>query len=80
MTTLTYRVQVRTDGEDWRMVLGGVQSMPDALKAAQKEAAKLTRIGHTPAALYTYVRLMLGDYVVVASWTDGKRDVRGATA
>lgn len=79
MSAPTYRVQVRMQGEDWRMVLGGVQSCSVAVKAAQKEAAKLSRIGQGPHPLYAYVRVTLGD-LVVASWTNGKRDLRGGEA
>lgn len=79
MSAPAYRVQVRGEGETWRMVLGGVQAVSVAMKAAEREADKVDRTAPEHARRSRAVRVLLGD-MVIASWTDGVRDLRGAEA
>lgn len=75
-----YAVQVRSyHGEDWRVLVAGMQSQGRAITAAKGEVARKTRTGKTPAPMYPHVRVTL-DGLVVASWTEGVQDVRGGAA
>ena len=79
MTAHSYRVQVRIGGEPWRMTIGGLWVGALAMKAAEKEASRHVNLALGPVPVNGYVRVMLGE-TVVASWTNGTRDLRGSAA
>lgn len=75
-----YRIQVQGPvDQPWSTIDSGFHAQGVALKRAEQLASRTRTVQGEKVPIYTGVRLLLG-HQVLASWTNGRRDLRGSEA